>query len=104
MEAWTNSNRTASSWASSSARPTGKWSTPLDAGDRFLLYTDGLIEAANAADDLFGLERLKLAFAAADGLESHAVVDAPVDDLDTWSGQPPADDLTIVLVDWTSER
>ena len=77
---------------------------PLDAGDRFLLYTDGLIEAANAADDLFGLERLKLAFAAADGLESHAVVDHLLTTLDTWSGQPPADDLTIVLVDWTSER
>ena len=76
----------------------------LDAGDRFLLYTDGLIEAANAADDLFGLERLKLAFAAADGLESHAVVDHLLTTLDTWSGQPPADDLTIVLVDWTSER
>src|SRR6188472_1272462 len=37
---------------------------PLRAADRFLLYTDGLIEAANETDDLFGLERLEPAVAA----------------------------------------
>ena len=72
----------------------------LRAGDRFLLYTDGLLEAANAADDFFGLERLKAAFAAAAGLEAHAAVDNLLATLDTWSGQPPGDDLTVVLVDW----
>ena len=75
----------------------------LGADDRFLLYTDGLIEAANAADDLYGLERLKVAFTATDLLEPHAVVDQLLTALDTWSGQPPGDDLTMVLVDWTSK-
>ena len=40
---------------------------PLGDNDRFLLYTDGLIEAANADEDLFGLERLEESFAAAAG-------------------------------------
>ena len=32
---------------------------PLHSGTRFLLYTDGMTEAANADDDLFGIDRLK---------------------------------------------
>ena len=38
---------------------------PLRTDDRFLLYTDGLIEACNADDDFFGLERLKTSLSAA---------------------------------------
>ena len=73
---------------------------PLRPGDRFLLYTDGLIEAANAADELFGLDRLKATLAAAAGLQPHTATDALLTTVDTWSGQPPADDVTMVLVDW----
>lgn len=75
---------------------------PLRGDDRFLLYTDGLIEACNATDDLFGLERLKASLAQAAGLPPHAVTDTLVSIVDTWSGLPPGDDLTLVLVDWTS--
>ena len=73
---------------------------PLRPDDRFLLYTDGLIEAANAADELFGLDRLKATLAAAAGLQPHAATDALLTTVDTWSGQPPADDVTMLLVDW----
>jgi sigma-B regulation protein RsbU (phosphoserine phosphatase) len=75
---------------------------PLRGGDRFLLYTDGLIEACNAGDDLFGLERLKASLAQAATLHPHAVTDTLVSTVDAWSGLPPGDDLTLVLVDWTS--
>jgi sigma-B regulation protein RsbU (phosphoserine phosphatase) len=78
------------------------WEGTLRADDRFLLYTDGLLEAANAADDFFGLERLKAAFAVAAGLRAHAAIDNLLATLETWSGQPPADDLTVVLVEWAS--
>jgi sigma-B regulation protein RsbU (phosphoserine phosphatase) len=76
---------------------------PLCAATRFLLYTDGLIEAANADDDLFGLERLKSTLASAAGLPAQAVADNLLTTIDTWSGRPPSDDLTVVLADWVSE-
>ena len=76
---------------------------PLHDGDRFLLYTDGLIEAANAEDDLFGVERLKGTLADASALPPEVLADHLLTTIDRWSGQPPGDDLTLVLVDWTSE-
>ena len=77
----------------------GDLELPLEAGDRLLLYTDGLVEAANATDDLFGLERVKRALATTAALSPEAAADALLNEMDTWSGRPAADDLTIVLVD-----
>ena len=73
---------------------------PLRNGDRFLLYTDGLIEACNANNDLFGLERLKASLSAATRLHSEGVSDDLLTTVDRWSGRPPGDNLTLVLVDW----
>lgn len=80
------------------------WEQPLQAEDRLLLYTDGLIEAGNGAGDFFGIERVKTSIAAASTLPPDAAVDALLERMNTWSGQPAADDLTIVLVDWTPLR
>jgi sigma-B regulation protein RsbU (phosphoserine phosphatase) len=73
---------------------------PLDAGDRLVLYTDGLTEAANGAEDLFGADRVKTALAAGAARSPDAAADALLNTMDAWSGQPATDDLTIVLVDW----
>jgi len=73
----------------------------LDPGDRLLLSTDGLIEAANSADDFFGLERVKAVMTSASTLPPHAAADFLLRSLDEWSGLPPHDDLTLLLVDWT---
>ena len=62
-------------------------------------FIGGLIEAANAADDFFGLERLKAAFATGAALPLDAAAEALLVAVDTWSGQLPADDLTIVVVE-----
>ena len=75
----------------------------LRADDRFLLYTDGLIEASNADDDLFGLERLKASLTAATGVHPEGVTDDLLITVDRWSGRPPGDDLTLVLVDWNEQ-
>ncbi len=72
---------------------------PLDGGDRFLLYTDGLVEAANAAGEFFGLERVKAAIVGGAARTPDALADALLEALATWSGLPAADDLTLVLVD-----
>ena len=76
---------------------------PLRPDDRFLLCTDGLIEASNADDDLFGLERLKTSLSAATGLHTERVTDDLLTTVDRWSGRPPGDDLTLVLVDWNEQ-
>lgn len=75
---------------------------PLQGDDRFLLYTDGLLEAANADDDFYGLERVKASLARTSTLQPHAVTASLLSTLDAWSGQPPSDDLTLVLIDCTS--
>jgi serine phosphatase RsbU (regulator of sigma subunit) len=67
--------------------------------DRFLLYTDGLIEAANRQDDQFGIDGVERALVSASGLFAGAAADAVLAAKDEWSGLPPADDLTLVLVD-----
>ena len=75
---------------------------PLEPGDRLLLYTDGLTEAANAIDEMFGAERVKEAVAASAGISADAAAARVLDTMNAWSGQPPRDDLTIVVVDWTA--
>ena len=76
---------------------------PLDGGDRFLLYTDGLVEATNAAGEFFGLERVKSAIAVSPPRTPDGVADALLEALRVWSGLPAGDDLTIVLVDCARE-
>ena len=72
---------------------------PLAAGDRFLLYTDGLVEAANAAGEFFTLERVKDAVAAGAGLSADGAADLIVENTRRWARQVAADDLTVVIVD-----
>src|SRR5262245_9433295 len=77
--------------------------TSLRPDDRFLLYTDGLIEASNADDDLFGLERLKVTFAAGTALGPDRLADALLTAIDGWTGLAPSDDLTLVVADWAGQ-
>ncbi|WP_143162866.1 PP2C family protein-serine/threonine phosphatase, partial [Couchioplanes caeruleus] len=76
----------------------------LQPGDRLLLYTDGVTEARDPTGAQFGQNRL------ADTLERHAADGLPVPEtlrrlshtvLAHQSG-PPADDLTLLLVEWSS--
>jgi serine phosphatase RsbU (regulator of sigma subunit) len=72
----------------------------LAAGDRLVLYTDGITEAANPAREMFGEERLALAFAAtpreADAGELVEAVLRSVHDF--CEGEEPGDDMTVVAV------
>jgi serine phosphatase RsbU (regulator of sigma subunit) len=70
----------------------------LSPGDALFLYTDGVTEAANAADELFGLERLRDALPANfdDATQAIATVTSAVD---AFAGPAPqADDLTMLCV------
>lgn len=72
---------------------------PLDPGDRLLLYTDGVAEAANASDEEFGLDRIEAALADTAALEPSAQADAILARLAAWRGAvAQGDDVTLVLV------
>jgi sigma-B regulation protein RsbU (phosphoserine phosphatase) len=72
---------------------------PLQAGDRFLLYTDGLVDATNAAGEFFSVERVKAAVAASAALSTESLADLILEKTRAWADGTAADDLTLVLVD-----
>ena len=69
--------------------------TDLMPGDRVVAYTDGIPEARNARDEMFGDERLK------EILRISATTDDVLAAVREWRGDATedADDLTIVIVD-----
>jgi sigma-B regulation protein RsbU (phosphoserine phosphatase) len=72
---------------------------PLRAGDRFLLYTDGLVDATNAAGDFFTLDRVKDAIAISADLPTERVADLMIEKTRQWADRIAADDLTVLVVD-----
>jgi sigma-B regulation protein RsbU (phosphoserine phosphatase) len=72
---------------------------PVAPGDRLLLYTDGVMEAANAADEEFGLDRSGAVFAETAPLDLSAQADAILARLVAWRGTvAQGDDVTLVLL------
>jgi sigma-B regulation protein RsbU (phosphoserine phosphatase) len=72
---------------------------PVGAGDRFLLYTDGLVDATNALGEFFTIDRVKDAVAASGDLTTEGVADRILEKTRLWADKIAADDLTVVLVD-----
>ncbi len=69
-------------------------------GDRCVLYTDGVLEAPNQANEEFGLERLQAVVAAKAELSAKELCDALLDELRAWCGNKGLqhDDITVVVV------
>jgi len=77
----------------------------LAAGDRLLIYTDGLIEVYDGSRRQWGLDGLKAALAAAAGLAGREVIDKLLREARYFSGQRPFDDdVTVVLVERPAGR
>jgi len=72
----------------------------LEAGDRLLLVSDGVLEATNRSAQEFGEERLEGAFLAASRADPHEAVRALVRSLREWQYGPLRDDATVVCLDW----
>jgi sigma-B regulation protein RsbU (phosphoserine phosphatase) len=70
----------------------------LAAGDTILFYTDGITEAMNAADELFGEERLdRLVASQAGGAGAAALIERILAEVRTFEGtRPAADDRTLL--------
>ena len=74
-------------------------SVPLSKGDRLLFYTDGLVEASNAAQEEFGADRLRDTLHASGATQ---LISSVFDQVATWSGmkngRAQEDDLTAVAI------
>ena len=76
----------------------------LKSGDRFILYTDGIIEAANAAGERFGWELFKEFMTSHANLSAGQFADELIQRVTGWSGKHSHetldDDLTLVVADF----
>jgi phosphoserine phosphatase RsbU/P len=76
---------------------------PLQPGDRLLLYTDGIIEAANAKGDPFGQDALSSLLLQTAELPPSASSDQILSAVQQWSASQD-DDLTVLICDYLPDR
>lgn len=72
----------------------------LEEGDRVLLYTDGIVEAVNAAGEFFGREALSEGLRKAAGHSPAEAADFILSLVQKWSAIQE-DDLTLIVCDFT---
>lgn len=81
---------------------------PFRPGDRCLLYTDGMVEAKNGAQEEFGSVRLLRFLEAQSHLAAAPLVSASLAELTRWSGKGETaareDDITLIAVDFERVR
>ncbi|MER3458555.1 MAG: serine/threonine protein phosphatase, partial [Chloroflexota bacterium] len=71
----------------------------LEPGDVLVLYTDGLTEALNAAQEEFGLQRLQQALLAARSQPAAGIIQAVTQALSDFCGEaPPFDDQALLIL------
>jgi sigma-B regulation protein RsbU (phosphoserine phosphatase) len=77
---------------------------PLEPGDRYVLYTDGIPEAANPAQEMYGLDRFVHFMETNTSLNASQFTDAFLAELADWTGQSAdqaqQDDITLLVVDF----
>lgn len=77
----------------------------LRPGDRLVLYTDGLVDVANGAGELFGRQRLHAALQAARREPIARLADRVYDTVKGFGGgRRPEDDLSLMVVEYTGPR
>jgi sigma-B regulation protein RsbU (phosphoserine phosphatase) len=75
----------------------------LEPGERLLLYTDGVTEAANPSDEEYGEVRLEGYVRARQQEEGRSLLDGIVADVLRFCGTSrPHDDMTLMCLDWHS--
>src|SRR6202008_3384385 len=77
---------------------------PLEPGDRYVLYTDGVPEAANPSEEQFGVERFMRFIENNKHLGADQFVQTFLTELSRWSGrtaeQGQQDEITLLVVDF----
>ena len=69
----------------------------MDDGDRLFLYTDGVTEASNSQNELYGDERLLKVLNSTKGMHSKEILSFVRDDIEGFvNGAPQFDDITML--------
>jgi sigma-B regulation protein RsbU (phosphoserine phosphatase) len=71
----------------------------LEPGDRIVMYTDGIVEASNAAGDFFGHDALCDLLTKTKGLSPEVAADSIISSVRQWSAKQD-DDLTVLVCDY----
>jgi phosphoserine phosphatase RsbU/P len=79
---------------------------PVEAGDRFVLYTDGILETSSPSDEEFGTDRFMKFMETNNKLAAGPFADAVLLELAHWLQLPPGeghkDDISLLTVDFTA--
>jgi len=77
---------------------------PLEPGDRYVLYTDGVLEGANPSQEEFGADRFMRFIENNKHLGADQFAQTLLTELSRWSGQTAEqgqqDDITLLVVDF----
>ena len=71
----------------------------LSSGDRFVLYTDGLVEVFNSQQEMLGTERFSQLIADSATLPLPEMSQAVLEGVTSWRHGPLADDVSLVIVE-----
>lgn len=74
----------------------------FEPGDRLLIFSDGVSEAADTNDEAFGEERVMSIFSEGDMLSSAKILPKLIDQLEDWVGrnEPKADDISAICFEF----
>jgi phosphoserine phosphatase RsbU/P len=79
----------------------------VGAGDKAVLYTDGILEARNPLDEMFGADRFKQFLESDHYPGAERLADSVLDELSRWSGHPRGegqqDDITLLSIEFKSQ-
>ena len=71
----------------------------LETGDKVVLYTDGVVEAMNTSEEMFGFDRLCEVIKDTETLTAQSLLEEIRNKVnDFTSGAPQHDDITIIVV------
>jgi phosphoserine phosphatase RsbU/P len=79
----------------------------VGAGDKAILYTDGILEARNPLEEMFGGDRFKQFLDSDHHPGAERLADSVLDELSRWSGHPKGegqqDDITLLSIEFKSQ-
>lgn len=81
------------------AQPASAEDVELAAGDRLVMYTDGLVEVFNGVDEMLGVDGLVKLVMETVRLELPEMRKAILDGVCAWSGGPLSDDVSLVIIE-----